>query len=263
MKIIPKVTALLLVSVFLFSLTSCGYTLDVTERITTHLEKHYPEKSFDIIDYEQHNETSGRYEVNLRCRDDGISFRMFVYSSISITDSYSVERANSGMKELIFDKLDTETEEQLKNLQWYDIYADKAANYRFRKIELKEELSLADIESIYEISLKDGIDPAKIGGYIYDFVYALCADPANGCAFDSADFVYKIDRTTYTFTVDSQSVLNLGRDGVIHFVITNISDTSKKEISLTYSSEGTVKEENKDSATKEPDVTTSAGAVTG
>jgi hypothetical protein len=261
MKIITKVTALLLVSVFLFSLTSCSYTLDVTERITTHLEKEYPEKSFDIIDYEQHNETSGRYEVNLRCRDDGINFRMFVYSSISITDSYSVERANSCMKDLVFDKIDTEVEEQLKNLQWYDIYADRAANYRFRKIEVDEEFSLSDIKSIYQISFKDGIDPAKIGGYIYDFVYALCAGSDSGCSFDSAAFVYKIDRTTYTFTTDSQSVLNLGRDGIIHFVITNISDPSKKEISLTYSSEGTVKEENKDSATKEPDVTTSAGTV--
>lgn len=242
MKIIPKVTALLIASVFLFSLTSCGYTGGMTERVNNYLEKEYPENSFDIIDYEKHNTTSGRYEVNLRCREDGVSFRMFVYSSISVTDSYSVERANSAMADIIYNELGTKLGESFKSLVWHDIYADNATNYRFREIELKEEFSLADVTSLHRVTLDDNIDEAKIGAHIYDFVYALCDDYSNGCALESVSFTYKIGRTTYTFTSDSESVLNLGKDGVIHLVLTNISDPSKKEVSFEYFSAGTVEE---------------------
>ena len=235
MKILTRLAALFVLAVAVFSVASCGYTYDIVERVENYLAEEYPDKTFDIIDYEKHNNTSGRYEINVRCREDGVKFRMYVYSSISVTDGYSVERANYFMKEVIEQEIGEGLAGYFANIEWHDLYADNAKNYRFRKVDMDEEITLSDIDKLYKVELAHNLSEAEIGVIIHKFVYELCDEYSENCSFESVVFKYKIGRVTYTFTTDSRSVLNLGRDGVIHFVLTNLSGSnSKREIELEY-----------------------------
>ena len=75
-----------------------------------------------------------------------------------------------------------------------------------------------------------------MGKAIYDFVYKLCDDVEDNCEITRAEFVFKINRITYRFTTDSRSVLALGKDGVVYYIITNIEEnsSSSREIEFEY-----------------------------
>lgn len=242
MRNISRFVAFLLLVSLVFSIVSCtGYNEDVAERINTYLAKEYPGREFAVIDYEKHNETSGRYEINVRCLDDGVEFMMYMYSSIAVTDSYSVERANSMMAELVTDELGKELSEKIENITWNNIFAERATNYRFCEVELSEKFALAELDEIYEVELTTALSEEEIGEVIYDFVYELCDETEDSCEIERAKFVFKIDRVSYHFTTDSESVLNLGKDGVVYYIITNIEETpsSLREVELEYLSGGT------------------------
>ena len=224
MKVLTRILSLLLVAVLMFSFVSCGNTEeDVYERVRKYLEKEYPSKEFTVIDYEKRNETSGRYEINARCIDDSVDFKIYMYSSIAITDRYSVERANSMMYELIKEKISEELLNKFKYIKWYDIFADRAADYRFRNVIVAEEFSLFDIETLHEIRISESVKESDIGGVIYDFMYALCADGVSGCDIEKAKFTFKIGRYTYNFTTSSEAILKLGRDGTVYYVLSHTS----------------------------------------
>ena len=151
---------------------------------------------------------------------------VFMYSSIAITDSYSVEKANTEINEIISAATGEELLLKFKYINWYDIYADRATDYRFREVELKETFSLSDIKEIDEIKISESVQSADVGGVIYDLMYALCSKAENQCNIEKAEFVFKIGRYTYHFTTSSKAVLGIGRDGMIYYIITNITSES-------------------------------------
>lgn len=244
MKILIRTLSLFLVAALCFSLCSCSTEEDVYERAQKYLAKEYPTKEFTIIDYEKRSETSGRYEINARCLDDSTDFKIYMYSSIAITDSYSVEKANAAMSELIESAVGDELLQKFKYVEWYDIYSDRATDYRFREVELKEAFALSDIITINEIKISDSVTAAEVGGVIYDFMHSLCDDPASQCDVEKAEFVFKIGRYTYYFTTSSEAVLELGRDGVIYYVLKNITGEGGtfKEVEFEYFSDNEIEE---------------------
>ena len=223
MKTFMRVVSLLLLVALCFSLVSCSMEEDVYERVRKYLEKEYPGREFTVDSYEKRNETSGRYEINARCLDDGVEFKIYMYSSIAVTDSYSVERANSMMYEVLSAKLGEEFLKKFKHIKWYDVYADRATDYRFREVAVADEFTLADIKTIHEIKLSENVSEAEIGGVIYDLMFSLCNDAEDGCSIEKAEFVFKIGRHTYRFTTSSYALSKLGRDGVIYYVLSNIT----------------------------------------
>lgn len=226
MKILIKTVSLFLVAALCFSLVACGTEEDVYERVQKYLAKEYPSGNFTFISYEKRNETSGRYEINARCLDDGTDFKIYMYSSIAVTDSYSVEKANSEMNEIIAAETGEELLLKFKYINWYDIYADRATDYRFREVELKDEFSLSDIKEIDEIKISESVGEADVGGVIYDLMYALCDEAEDNCNIEKAEFVFKIGRYTYHFMTSSKAVLGLGRDGMTYYIIKNITNDS-------------------------------------
>lgn len=236
MKLFARIVSLLLVFMLCFMLASCSTEEDVYERVRKHLEKEYPGMNFTVIDYEKRNETSGRYEINARCLDDGVEFKLFIYSSITVTDSYSVERANTMMETLVTTEIGEELSKKFKYVQWYDIYADRAENYRFREVSATEIFDLEDMKNIYEVRISESVKEAEIGGVIYDFMYSLCDEEADECDVETAEFVFKIGRLTYRFTTSSEAVLELGRDGVVFYVLKNIESSNSpfKDVEFEY-----------------------------
>lgn len=245
MKVLTRILSILLVVAFMFSAVSCGTTdEDVYERVRKYLAKEYPGKEFKVIDYEKRSETSGRYEINARCIDDSIDFKIYMYSSIAITDSYSVERANSMMNDLIAEQISEELLNKFKYIEWYDIFADRAVDYRFREVVVAEEFSLFDIENIHEIRISESVSEAEVGGVIYDFMYDLCMDGAGGCDVEKAVFVFKIGRYTYNFTTSSEAILKLGRDGTVYYVLSHTTSEGStfKEVEFEYFSASEMEE---------------------
>jgi hypothetical protein len=245
MKVLTRILSLLLAFAFMLSVVSCGTTEeDVYERVRKYLAKEYPSKEFTVIDYEKRNETSGRYVINARCIDDSIDFKIYMYSSIAITDSYSVERANQMMHEIIAEQISEELFSKFKHIKWYDVFADRAADYRFREVPVAEEFALFDIESLHEVRISENVREADIGGVIYDFMYDLCASPMSGCDIEKAVFVFKVGRYTYNFTTSSEAILKLGRDGTVYYVLNHISSEGStfREVNFEYFSASEMEE---------------------
>jgi hypothetical protein len=236
MRNISRFIACILIAVLVFSLFSCtGYSEDVAEKIEEYLENEYPGRKFAVLDYEKHNETSGRYEINVRCLDDGVEFMMFMYNSIAVTDGYSVERANSMMESAVREEIGNVLSKKIESVSWYNIYADRATNYRFREIDLAESFSVAALKEINEIELSASLGAEDVAETIYDFIYELCGEEKN-LEISRAEFVFKVNRVTYRFTTDSKAVLALGKDGVLYCIINNIDETpsSLREIEFEY-----------------------------
>jgi hypothetical protein len=227
-------------------MVSCNNEEDIYKRVREYLEKEYPDRKFTVIDYEKRSETSGRYEINARCTDDGdgTNFKIYIYSSITVTDSYSVERANHMMEDIIATEIGEELFKKIKYVNWYDIYADKSSGYGFRKVPVKETVSFSDLETIEEIKIDESVEMADIGGVIYDFMYALCNDTASACDISEAEFVFKSGRYTYRFKTSSEAILELGRDGTIYYIIKNITSQSStfKDVEFEYFSADEIEE---------------------
>ena len=252
MKILVRLISLLLVFACCFSLVSCGTEEDIHERVQNYLAKEYPSKEFKIISYEKRNETSGRYEINVRCLDDGVEFKIYMYSSIAVTDGYSVERANDMMEAIISEEIGEELTKKFKYIQCYNIYADRATDYRFREVPMADEFTLADIKSIYEIRISENIREADIGGVIYDFMYALSDEAEDDADVETAEFIFKIGRLTYRFKTSSEAVLKLGRDGVIYYVLSNVSSNNSpfKDVEFEYFTAEEIEEAEKEAENK-------------
>ena len=248
MKTLARLLSLFLAAVMCLSLVSCGTKEDVYERAGNYLKKEYPEREFTIENYEKRNETSGRYEINARCLDDGTAFKIYMYSSIAVTDSYSVERANAMMKTVVETELGEEMMKKFKNIQWNDIYADRATDYRFREVEVADSFALSDIVKLHEVKISENVTEAEIGGIIYDFMYALCDEAEDGCRISEAEFSFKIGRYTYRFKTSSAAVFALGRDGVTYYVLKNIAGTGNgfKDVEFEYFSAEEIEEAEKE-----------------
>jgi disulfide oxidoreductase YuzD len=236
MKTLARFASLLLVVIMCFSLVSCDVEEDIYERVQKYLAKEYPGKEFKVTNYEKQNETSGRYEINARCIDDGVEFRIYMYSSIAVTDSYSVERANGMMEEVMSAQLGDEMMKKFKYIKWHNVYADRATDYRFREVEVKDSYAVSDIEKIYEIRISENIRQAEIGSLIYDFMYSVCNGSEQEAEVKEATFVFKIGRYTYRFKTSSKAVLSLGRDGMVYYVISRVEADDKpfKEVEFEY-----------------------------
>jgi len=252
MKILSRVISLLLVAVLCFSLVSCGMVEDVYERVRKHLAKEYPSKEFTVINYEKRNETSGRYEINARCLDDGTEFKIYMYSKIAVTDSYSVERANEMMGDVIAAEIGEELIKKFKYIQWNDIFADRATDYRFREVAVADKFALSDIVKIHEIKIAENLTEAEIGAVVYDFMYSLCDEAEDACHIEEAEFVFKIGRITYSFKTSSKAVLGLGRDGIIYYVLKNVTNDNSyfKDVEFEYFSAEEIEEAEKEQEEK-------------
>lgn len=244
MKTLTRIISLLLAMMLCLSLVSCTVEEDVYKRAQKYLKKEYPSGKFTVVDYEKRNETSGRYEINARCLDDGIEFKIYMYSSIAVTDSYSVERANAMMETVLASEIGEELLKKFKYIQWNDIFADRATDYRFREVDVASSFSLADIEKIHEIKISENVSAADIGGLVYDFMYALCDDVQDNCNVKEAEFIFSVGRYTYKFKTSSKAVLGLGRDGTVYYVLMNIAKNSNafKDVEFEYFSAEEIEE---------------------
>lgn len=199
-KTILRLVCLVLALSVVFAFAGCSPSKSVQKKVLNFLhDKYGDDYEFEYIDYTQNKETNGRYDVTARCVNDGITFKIYVYSSVLITDSYSVERANATMKKQICDfYLIHDYSEAVEDITWLNIYEDNATNYSFRTIPLSDEYTLNTTESIYRIKMKDGMNPNQFIGYICNFVSDFIA---SGIELKSISFA--LDYKNCTFVINT------------------------------------------------------------
>ena len=231
MKNIKKFTALFLVMTYMILATSCKASEKVLEKINAYLTEEYPGKNFSVMDYTKRNETSGRYEVNDVCLDDNIEFQIYIYSTITATDSYAVERANIQMEKAIRAEIDLfykDLSSKFSSIQWLDIYADNAHGYSFRYMDPDKEYKLSDLNNsnIYRVELAEGLTISEVGGAIYDFMDDFYR--YTPYVIGETTFVYTLNQVTYEFTTDSKTTNDLSKTGVVNLLLSNTVTSAEK-----------------------------------
>ena len=148
------------------------------------------------------------------------------------------------MEPVLAAEIGEELLKKFKYIQWNDIYADRATDYRFREVPMANAFSLADIEKIHEIKISENVSTADIGGVVYDFMHALCDEAEDNCNVREAEFTFKIGRYTYRFKTSSEAILKLGRDGTVYYVLMNITKNSGafKDVEFEYFSAEEIEE---------------------
>lgn len=231
MKKLKKFTALFLVLIYTIVATSCKASEKVLEKINAYLTEEYPERSFSVMDYTKRNETSGRYEVNAVCLDDDIEFQIYIYSTITATDSYAVERANMQMEQAIRKEIDLfykDLSKKFSSIQWLNIYADNAEGYSFRYIDPNKDYKLSDLNNsdIYRVELAEGLTISEVGGAIYDFMDDFYK--YTPYIIGKTTFVYTLNQVTYEFTTDAKTTNDLGKTGVVNLLLSNTVTSAEK-----------------------------------
>ena len=184
-----KMLCLLLASCIIMMAAGCTPSKSVQKKVLNYLQDKYGSNyDFEYVSHTQNKETNGRYEVTVRCKNDGLDFKIFVYSSVLITDSYSVDRANAAMEKNIREfLLSRDYSDSISRITWLNIFEDDATDYKFRTVPLTEHYSLSDAENIYRIEMADGLNPYQFVGGIYNFNSDLLA---SGVELKSASFAF-------------------------------------------------------------------------
>ncbi len=236
MKNIKKIAALFLLGLYIAIAASCQASDKTLAKINNYLTDQYPGESFTVMSYTKRNETSGRYEVNAVRNssngDNDIDFQIYIYSTISATDSYSVTRANLQMEKAIKEELaktNKELPEKIAKIQWLDIYDDNAYDYSFRHVDAKKEYTIKDLHysKIHRVVLADGLTISSVGSAIYDFMNDFYDNTPY--VIKDTTFVYSINKVEYEFTTDSKTVHELGKAGITNLLLQNLVTTVEND----------------------------------
>lgn len=200
-----KMLCLLLASCIIMMAAGCTPSKSVQKKVLNYLQDKYGSNyDFEYVSHTQNKETNGRYEVTVRCKNDGLDFKIFVYSSVLITDSYSVDRANAAMEKNIREfLLSRDYSDSISRITWLNIFEDDATDYKFRTVPLTEHYSLSDAENIYRIEMADGLNPYQFVGGIYNFNSDLLA---SGVELKSASFAFNYKDLTFVIETDADSI---------------------------------------------------------
>lgn len=203
--LLKKMLCLLLASCVIILAAGCTPSKSVQKKVLNYLHEKYGNNyDFEYVSYTQNKETSGRYEVNARCRNDGLDFKIFVYSSVLITDSYSVDRANAAMEKSIREfLLSRDYSDSIEKITWLNVFEDDATDYKFRTVPITEHYDLSDAENIYRVEMSDDLNPYQFVGGIYNFNADLLD---SGVELKSASFSFEYKDLTFVVETDSKSI---------------------------------------------------------
>ena len=223
MKRILKIVSFVLATIFVLLLcVSCAQQRRYEEMATKYLKEKYPGRVFEMISYNRENEdTSGRYHVY-----DNVKFEMYIYSSILITDSYSIDRANIQMKELLEPVLeDSMVGDNVRDITWIRKYKEGNTDGSFVEYNFREKITLDDLHDIYEVSLVDSLsleDVAKTVLFL-SRTFEVVEKP-----LDSVTYSFIYENKTYTLTLSTGVVKDMTEAKVAEY-IKNLIENSAPE----------------------------------
>lgn len=216
MKYIKMISAILLSFCLIAGIISCtwnqpGETAQtgqskVEKEVTAYLTGKYPGVEFEIKEYTQETDMSGRYKVKVLCKPTNVLFDVY-HSSILTTDSYAVSQANSYMEEDLLTLLGSARElAKVESIQWKDPFADASNGYKFREMPVEDipydPMSATEIHRVY---LKDIENPNDAAQSVDMFITVL---ETKGVSLDRITFEFKLAEDIIVFSTDTKTILN-------------------------------------------------------
>lgn len=203
MKYMRKIAAVVLIISLVALICACTPSKKVQNEVYDYLNSKYKGLEFELLDYTQDKETSGRYTVFAKCLTTDVDFQIYV-SSMLTTDSYSVSYANSVMDPQLMNTLGTARDVAcVSEIQWLDLYETESNGYKFRSIGSDISYDVKDVNEIYRIKLS-GIESANDAAQC---VYmAVTTFDMQGIELNSVTFEFTLNDTPILFTTDTASV---------------------------------------------------------
>lgn len=226
MKKIIRIIALLLliVSTILLSV-SCSLQKKYEQAASDYLKNKYPQRKFEMLSYRKNpDDSSGRYEVEVRCLTDDIEFEMYIYSSILITDSYNIERANERMYVLLDSILtDSLVKDKVDNIEWLRKYNEESTDGSFVEYDYPEDITLKDLKSIYRIFINKELSIEEIAKVICNISRSF---ELNEKSLESVGFSFVLNDVEYVLNVSTEFASYKTEEEVVNFINTAIENTS-------------------------------------
>lgn len=203
MKYVRKIAALLLVASLILAVCACTPSKKIQNKVYEYLDSKYKGMEFELIDYTQDKETSGKYTVNVKCLTTNVDFEIY-YTSMLTTDSYSVRWANSVIDPQLDEALgDARELACVEDVQWLDLYADDSNGYKFREVDAGISYDVKDVKEIYRIKLSELEDANEVAQCVYMVITAFGKE---GIELDKATFEFTVEGKPILFTTDTVSI---------------------------------------------------------
>lgn len=220
MKIAKIISAITLSVGLILGGVACSSSNKVETQVYDYLEEKYENLDFEIEGYTQDKAMSGRYEVNVVCKDTGVGFMVY-HSSILTTDSYAVSQANTYMNEDLCNILGVAAElANVESIQWQDEYAEESNGYKFRSVDIGGiPYNPMSVTELYRVKLKDIKTPNEAAQCV-DMVITVLN--TKGIALDKVTFEFVLGEDTLLFTTNTETVLGTTYD-VLEILFTRVN----------------------------------------
>ncbi len=228
MKTFTKILALILIACIVLALMlSCNKEKKYSDLALQHLKSRYAENTFTVNNVVREGDTSGRYVVDANCNEDKIDFKVFVYSSLLISDGYSVTKANS-IVDSELDSLLTENhyDEYVSDIQWLRIYNESGTDYSFVEVNDPEKVTLEDVKDISKIVFRKDISLEDISELIISLSELLEETCIN---LETISFEFVINGKTYVATLPVSYIDSALSEEVLEFLEEKIQESNKDE----------------------------------
>ena len=162
---------------------------------------------------------SGRYEVDVLCKNTGVSFMVY-HSSMLTTDSYAVSQANAYMNADICELLGAAWDlANVESVQWLDEYAEESSGYKFRSVDVNRlPQNPQSVGEFYRVNLKN-IQSPNDAAQCVDMVITVLN--TKGVVLDRVTFEFVLGEDTLIFTTNTDTVLNTTYD-ILEILFTRI-----------------------------------------
>ena len=218
MKIAKLISAIALSAGLVLGGVACSSD-KVETQVYDYLDEKYDGLDFEIEAYTQDKTMSGRYEVDVLCKNTGVSFMVY-HSSMLTTDSYAVSQANAYMNADICELLGAAWDlANVESVQWLDEYAEESSGYKFRSVDVNRlPQNPQSVGEFYRVNLKN-IQSPNDAAQCVDMVITVLN--TKGVVLDRVTFEFVLGEDTLIFTTNTDTVLNTTYD-ILEILFTRI-----------------------------------------
>lgn len=200
MTCVKRLASIILVLSIVFSMCACTPSKKIQDQVRKYLTDKYTGFEFELLDYTQDKETSGKYTVFARCKNTNIDFEMHI-SAMYKSDNYSVRWANALMGEQLTAILeDTKDLTYFSDIQWLDIYD----GLKFREVDTAMlSGALSEVETIHRIGLSNVPSADEAAQGIYMIVTLLSS---SGVDVENMTFDIQMQDSSILFSTNTESI---------------------------------------------------------
>ncbi|MBQ8496328.1 MAG: hypothetical protein IJ489_02605 [Clostridia bacterium] len=220
MKMAKIITAIALFLGLILVGVACSASDKVETQVYDYLDKKYDGLKFEIKGYTQDKSMSGRYEVEVLCKETGVSFMVY-HTPIMTTDSYAVAQANAYMDDDLHEILGAAWDlANVEFIQWQDHFAEESTGYKFREVDMAGiPYNPYNLTEIYRVKLKDIKNPNDAAQCV-DMVITVLN--TKGISLEKITFEFVLGEDTILFTTDTDTVLGTTYD-ILEILFTRVN----------------------------------------